>query len=133
MTPEDLRRASRVMLFVDASAAHIDDAEIERLAAGLRAMADAKPNAIGVACSVCGEWQRNTRSGMVCKNGHGGAPGVNKRLYTTPQRPQWVGLTEDERQAISLQVIREDSGLPWRDAMATAIDSALRAKNGGAA
>ena len=26
-----------------------------------------------VACSVCGEWQRWTPSGMVCKNGHGGA------------------------------------------------------------
>lgn len=42
-----------------------------------------KPDAIGCTCSVCGEWQRWTPSGMVCKNGHGGAPGVNQRLYTT--------------------------------------------------
>lgn len=44
-----------------------------------------EPDAIGCRCSVCNEWQKYTRSGMVCKNGHGGAPGVNYKLYTAPQ------------------------------------------------
>ena len=39
--------------------------------------------AIGCQCSVCFEWQRWTPSGMVCKNGHGGAPGINRKLFTT--------------------------------------------------
>lgn len=109
MTPEDLRRASRALevatLGLDRNAA----ADYARLAAGLRAMADAEP----VTCL----WARN---------GH-------TACQATPQRPQWQGLMEDERQAISLQVLREDSGLTWRDAIAAAIESALRAKNRGAA
>lgn len=40
--------------------------------------------AIGCKCPLCGEWQRSTRSGMVCKNGHGGATGLNRRLFTHP-------------------------------------------------
>jgi hypothetical protein len=43
-----------------------------------------EPDAIGCQCAECGEWQRWTPSGMVCKNGHGGASGINQRLYTTP-------------------------------------------------
>jgi hypothetical protein len=43
-----------------------------------------KPDAMGCKCAECGAWQRWTPSGMVCKNGHGGASGINQRLYTTP-------------------------------------------------
>ena len=55
------------------------------------------PDVIGCKCGECGAWQRWTRSGMTCKNGHGGAQGVNHRLYTSPP-PQrtWVGLTWEE-------------------------------------
>ena len=41
----------------------------------------------GCKCSICGEWQIWTPSGMVCKNGHGGAPGVNTKLYVDPPEP----------------------------------------------
>lgn len=44
-----------------------------------------KPIAIGCTCSVCGEWQFSTTSGMVCSNGHGGASGINHRLYIPEQ------------------------------------------------
>jgi hypothetical protein len=44
-----------------------------------------EPVATGCKCSVCGEWQRWTPSGMVCKNGHGGADGVNTCVYPAPQ------------------------------------------------
>jgi hypothetical protein len=47
-----------------------------------------EPDAMGCKCSECGEWQRWTPSGMVCKNGHGGASGINHRLYTTPPAAQ---------------------------------------------
>jgi len=43
-----------------------------------------EPDAMGCKCAECGAWQRWTPSGMVCKNGHGGASGINQRLYTTP-------------------------------------------------
>jgi len=46
--------------------------------------AQQEPDAVGCKCSECGAWQRWTPSGMVCKNGHGGVPGVNHRLYTSP-------------------------------------------------
>jgi len=46
--------------------------------------AQQEPDAIGCQCAECGEWQKWTPSGMVCKNGHGGASGINQRLYTTP-------------------------------------------------
>lgn len=46
------------------------------------AQVEATPDANGVRCSVCGEWQRSTPAGMVCKNGHGGAPGYNARVYS---------------------------------------------------
>jgi hypothetical protein len=47
-----------------------------------------EPDAMGCKCSECGDWQRWTPSGMVCKNGHGGASGINQRLYTTPPAAQ---------------------------------------------
>ena len=53
-----------------------------------------EPDAIGCKCSVCGEWQRWTPSGMVCKNGHGGADGINHRLYTQPRKA--VKLSDSE-------------------------------------
>jgi hypothetical protein len=37
-----------------------------------------EPDAIGRKCAECGEWQRWTPSGMVCKNGHGGASSINQ-------------------------------------------------------
>jgi hypothetical protein len=43
-----------------------------------------KPN--GCKCSLCHEWQYWTPSGMTCKNGHGGAPGINTPL--TPSQPE---------------------------------------------
>ena len=60
-----------------------------------------RPDAIGCKCSECGKWQRWTPSGMTCKNGHGGAPGINHRLYTTPPAQaqparEWVRLTNEE-------------------------------------
>ena len=57
--------------------------------------AQQEPDAIGCKCSECGKWQRWTPSGMTCKNGHGGAPGINHRLYTTPQ-PQAQPLTDEQ-------------------------------------
>jgi hypothetical protein len=61
-----------------------------------------EPDAIGCQCAECGEWQRWTPSGMVCKNGHGGASGINQRLYTTPPAAQpaqepvaWMVYTQD--------------------------------------
>jgi hypothetical protein len=50
--------------------------------------AQQEPDAIGCKCSECGAWQRWTPSGMVCKNGHGGVPGINHRLYTSPPAQQ---------------------------------------------
>jgi len=52
--------------------------------AGKAAQPAKEPDAIGCQCAECGEWQKWTPSGMVCKNGHGGASGINQRLYTTP-------------------------------------------------
>jgi hypothetical protein len=61
-----------------------------------------KPDAMGCKCAECGAWQRWTPSGMVCKNGHGGASGINQRLYTTPPAAQpapvhfaWMRYEED--------------------------------------
>ncbi len=116
MTPEDLRKAADILDTTDFGMGY---------AAGLRAMADAEPVHVATVAEV-------HMSRYTLEWANGPLPEGTK-LYATPQRPQWVGLTEDERQAISLQVIREDSGVAWRDAMATAIESALRAKNGGAA
>lgn len=64
--------------------------ELRRLQAELDAIKQAlaapvqKPDAMGCKCAECGAWQRWTPSGMVCKNGHGGASGINQRLHTTP-------------------------------------------------
>jgi hypothetical protein len=61
--------------------------------------------AIGCKCPLCGEWQRSTRSGMVCKNGHGGATGLNRRLFTHPAH------TEQEVQEILDASYRESGAL----------------------
>jgi hypothetical protein len=59
--------------------------------------AQQEPDAIGCKCSECGAWQRWTPSGMVCKNGHGGVPGINHRLYTSPPAQRtWVGLEKSD-------------------------------------
>jgi len=63
------------------------EAEIQKLAgriSELTASLQAEPDAVGCKCSVCGNWQKWTPSGMVCKNGHGGARGINKLLYSAP-------------------------------------------------
>jgi len=57
-----------------------------------------EPDAIGCKCSVCGEWQRWTPSGMCCKNGHGGAPGINQKLYTVPVGIEAITKERDEFQ-----------------------------------
>lgn len=36
---------------------------------------------VALKCYMCGEWQIYTRSGMVCKNGHGGVQGLNIGIY----------------------------------------------------
>ncbi len=61
--------------------------------------------AIGCKCPLCGEWQRSTRSGMVCKNGHGGVTGLNRRLFTHPAH------TEQEVQEILDASYRESGAL----------------------
>lgn len=69
-----------------------------------------EPDAIGCKCSVCGEWQRWTPSGMVCKNGHGGADGVNHRLYTaSAERP--VQEPETDVRKIMLAVVPGFDGM----------------------
>jgi hypothetical protein len=85
-----------------AAARQLNDQAITAIRVALAEQpAQQEPDAIGCKCSECGKWQRWTPSGMTCKNGHGGAPGINHRLYTTPQ-PQaqpareWVRLTNEE-------------------------------------
>lgn len=60
------------------------NAEIRKALDDMPVAPTQKPDAIGCKCSMCGEWQRWTPSGMVCKNGHGGAEGINQYLYTHP-------------------------------------------------
>ena len=74
--------------------------EIISLVDPLPAKPEQEPDGWGCKCSVCGEWQQWTPSGMVCKNGHGGADGINHRLYTTPPKREWVGLTVDLEEII---------------------------------
>lgn len=62
--------------------------EGQRMFAVPKQPAQQEPDAIGCKCSECGAWQRWTPSGMVCKNGHGGVPGINHRLYTSPPAQQ---------------------------------------------
>jgi len=65
------------------------DMELLKEAAALLS-ADSKdagePVANACKCSECGEWQYWTTSGMTCKNGHGGAAGINTTIRNT--RPQ---------------------------------------------
>jgi hypothetical protein len=58
-----------------------------------------EPDAMGCKCSICGEWQRWTPSGMACKNGHGGARGINHRLYTTPPAPAVPDAITDDSES----------------------------------
>lgn len=66
-----------------------------------------KPTAVGCKCSVCGEWQRWTPSGMCCKNGHGGVPGVNTKLYTVLSVTNLIAAAETykvERDALAVSL-----------------------------
>jgi len=73
------------LLYWDNGKPEYDEAR-EAITAIKEALAAPKqePDAMGCKCAECGAWQRWTPSGMVCKNGHGGASGINQRLYTTP-------------------------------------------------
>lgn len=57
--------------------------------------------AVSCKCAVCGEWQRSTESGMVCKNGHGGVIGNNHRTFTADQM--------HDRAAIDTSLLRRTS------------------------
>jgi hypothetical protein len=84
----------------------------DRLESEAKVVSLQEPDAMGCKCSKCGEWQRWTPSGMVCKNGHGGVGGINHRLYTTPPaaQRQWVGLTDDAK----LDLISDAKGIGGR-------------------
>jgi hypothetical protein len=69
----------------------------------------AQPVAWGCKCRVCGEWQKSTPSGMVCAYGHGGAPGINVRLYERPPTPS--ALLEAAEKFFGLQHIWDDQGV----------------------
>jgi len=70
-----------------------------------------EPDAIGCTCVICGEWQRWTPSGMVCKNGHGGAEGVNHRLFTHSQQASSESATTPssvQEMAGCMEMFRDD-------------------------
>jgi hypothetical protein len=50
-------------------------------------------------------------------------------LYTTPQQRPWVGLTEEERDAITDKVIGFNSCCGWEDDYTKAIETKLKEKN----
>jgi hypothetical protein len=45
-------------------------------------------------CSVCGSPQRETKSGLVCINGHGGAPTVEDAFKASSLRAKWARAVE---------------------------------------
>ena len=51
------------------------------------------------------------------------------KLYTTPQQRPWVGLTDEERDAITDKVIGFNSCCGWEDDYAKAIEAKLKEKN----
>jgi len=147
MTPEDLRKAAEI-LEIAAHALNPPASTMMRLAAGLRAMADAEPVAWRYDLKHAGSFSGVSReySPIKLKIGENWMP-----LYTTPQRPQWAGLTDWEVQEVVTSAVKAKK-LSWlgfkKDnkgeytipalspsdyQFATAIESALRAKNGGAA
>lgn len=101
MTNEDLRKAAE-LLEIAANAVNPPAPTMMRLAAVLRAMADAEP----VECL----WKRNGRDAC----------------YATPQRPQWIGLTDSEIDSLQATTGARDDDI-------RIIEAALRAKNGVAA
>jgi hypothetical protein len=91
-----------------------------------------EPDAMGCKCSICGEWQRWTPSGMACKNGHGGARGINHRLYTTPPaaQRQFVGLTDGQIESLwDHGMYVHCSGITALRAITRAIEAKLKEKN----
>lgn len=180
MTPEDLRKAAAFIQPRNHAAESLEWNEAVRLAAGLRAMADAPVNAQhelgellavihgdgghyayehGLRKAVDDAFARLNQlkgamadaepvgywSGTFDRDGHADMfdapvrlmPGSplheiykNLPLYTTPQRPQWGGLTEDEIWEIAANCLDSVDG---RLQFARAIEAALRAKNGDAA
>lgn len=94
-----------------------------------------EPDAVGCRCSICNEWQRWTTSGMTCKNGHGGAAGVNQKLYTAAQvlATGRVPLTPEQRTAAFIRAekkMQSDVNLSWRHALADEIEAAHGIKGG---
>jgi len=172
MTPEDLRKAAEI-LEIAAHALNPPASTMMRLAAGLRAMADAEPVAWGeegwesLAWALCAEEHGEEACTQLIWSG-GPIPepwgdrwmkyeDEAKRMialvqkHTAPQRPQWAGLTDWEVQEVVTSAVKAKK-LSWlgfkKDnkgeytipalspsdyQFATAIESALRAKNGGAA
>ena len=105
----------------------------DRLESEAKVVSLQEPDAMGCKCSKCGEWQRWTPSGMVCKNGHGGVDGINHRLYTTPPATQkpWVGLTDEQIDSLRNQYPPSagiDFDVRCRE-FARAIEAKLKEKN----
>jgi len=123
MTNDDLRRASRALevatLGLDRNAA----ADYTRLAAGLLAMADAEP--VGY---WGGEFTKDGGADLyeVPQESCFGRVYKNLQLYATPQRPQWIGLTDSEIDSLQATTGARDDDI-------RIIEAALRAKNGVAA
>lgn len=126
MTPEDLCKATDALAF--AASGSGNPQELERLAAGLRAMADAEP--VEYQILILGQrWAHCAKHIYESSSDKS----IVRALYTAPQRPQWQGLTEDEKAKFVADIVGYgvDFAVPLF-ATVEAIESALRAKNGGA-
>lgn len=123
MSVQALKQALEVL--TDKGQLHPDDYKekkndaIADLRTAIEQMKKQEPDAIGCKCSVCGEWQRWTPSGMVCKNGHGGVPGINQRLYTTPPAaPVQVPVATYTCGVCGVSMMMETSAAPLQEPVA---------------
>lgn len=64
------RGPNRMPQWLDATRPYVPDFEVQEVPFNPATIREVE---LAPTCSVCGEPQRNTPSGMVCKNGHGGA------------------------------------------------------------
>jgi hypothetical protein len=122
MTNEDLRKAARILEAVSGDYGHTNAVDCTRLAAGLLAMADAEP--VGY---WGGEFTKDGGADLyeVPQESCFGRVYKNLQLYATPQRPQWIGLTDSEIDSLQATTGARDDDI-------RIIEAALRAKNGGA-